>query len=168
MNAVGAHHHLVLGAVAVLHQQRDARLVGAERGQALTQAHLRGGKFSGQSSQQVGAVNGDLGRAVVLLGHVAHAQARSFQAGVPVAADAKGGLRAVAPQLLAYAPAQAVECLDDIGREVDVCAHPAPVLGLLVNRHLVARPRHCNGRGHAAHAAAHHAYVQSSHEKFAF
>lgn len=61
-------------------------------------------------------------RHALLLGHVAHAQARGFPA-VPVAADAEGGAEHRAQRM--YPGAQAIDGAHHVGCEVDVGPHPS-------------------------------------------
>ena len=68
--------------------------------------------------QQIGAVDGQLRRAVGFFRGVAHRQAGCFFAGIPCAADPERGPCGGFAQHLA--DAQPIDRVDGIGRQVDV------------------------------------------------
>ncbi|MDT4855969.1 hypothetical protein FQZ97_903430 [compost metagenome] len=161
MDAIGAHHHVERGFAAVLEPQRHACIVLRERLQPLFELDVFEREVLGQRVDDVGAVDGDLRRAVLFFGDVAHAQARGLLARVPVAADAKGRARTAFANCRARA--QAVDGAHHVGREVDVRAHAREALGLLEHRDVMALLTQSDGGGQSAHAAAGNTDLQTAH-----
>lgn len=75
VDAVGADQHIAAVLAAVLEVQADAVVSVLNPLGALGELHLLQREHFGQGSQQVGAVDGQLRGAVLLLGGVGHFQA---------------------------------------------------------------------------------------------
>lgn len=163
MDAVGPDRDIDLLAAAILELQRHPLRVVLQALEPAAELDQLGRQRVGQRGQHVGPVDRHLRRAVLLLGDIAHAQARGLQPGVPVAADPEGRLRAVPAHRRAHAVAQAVECAHRVRRQVDVRADAGEPAGLLVDADTVAGAAQRDGRSQTADAAADDADMQCTH-----
>ena len=164
MDAVGANDHIHRLGAAIRELQRDTGIGVPQRGQAFAERHLRRAMRLGQCGQHIGAVDRDLWRAVFFLGHVRHAKARGFLAGVPVTADAKCRARTALAHGRANVRTQSIERTNGVRCQVDVRADTGKLPGLLIDRDPVAMAAQRNGRCHAADAATDDANMQWIHD----
>ena len=110
--------------------------------------HVFSGEHIGQCRQQIGAVDGQLRRAVFLFGGIGHFQARGFFAAVPHTADTVGG--AGSRDAHCRADTEAVEGTHGIGGQVDIGTDAQKGFGLLEYGDVVTGALQGNGGGQAA------------------
>ncbi len=136
VDAVGADQRIRTVGVAVGEADRHVVGTGGDADGTLAGADDPLRQLRLERGEKVGAVDGELRRAVAFLGGVGHREPRGLLAGIPGAADAVGGTRGGGAHRLAHA--ETVERAHRIGREVDVGADAAEFRRLLEHHDIVA------------------------------
>ena len=147
----------------VLEADADAFIGRLDGFDALVESNALERKSVCQCGHQVGAMDGQLRRAVLALGFVAHRQARGFLAGVPHAADAVVGRAPESRAALAITGPSPSSAPYRVGREIDVRADAKELPGLFEDGDVVARLMEGVRRRQAADAGTDDADFQWTH-----
>ena len=161
MDTVGADQHVTAVLATILEVQGNAVVRLLYPFGTFGELHVAQWEHLGQGREQVGAVDGQLRRAVFLFGGVGHLQARSLLAGVPHAADAMS--RPGRRDTHGGANAQAIQRTDCVGGEVDIGTDAQKRLGLFEHGDLVTGAMQGDGGGQAADTGTGDSNIQGRH-----
>ncbi|MNF82947.1 hypothetical protein D3C84_652590 [compost metagenome] len=161
MDAVSADQQIGEVAAAILEVQFDT-VGGLQHALgALGKLHLFLREDIGQCGQQVGAVDGQLRRAVFLFGGIGHFQARGFHAAVPHPADPVSGTSS--GNTHCWTDTQAIQGMHGVRCQVDVGSDPQKGFGLFENGDVMADTVQGNGGGQSTDPGAGNGDIQRRH-----
>src|ERR1700730_5667361 len=131
MDAIGADPDVSRDPAAVLERGLDAIAVALETGEAMAEVNPFGGEARGDDRQQVGAMNGDVRRAVELLAQ--RIEPRLLQGAPALPAPLVGEERAHAVAVEALGEAQSAQDARRVRAHVDAAADLRQLGCLLVD-----------------------------------